>query len=215
MNEAIEILLVAAVIQFFVMAINYGTLWKIALVIAAAGIPFHELGHLVPIVLFRVPVYEVHLLEVWTEYTPHGNFVGAGGHVRGDYSKIPHACAALLIGFGPFIAAFVWVQGVYELGNWAIVAYNLDPNWIMLFFIIIVGIGFSCTPSRADLHVTGTFLLAHLGQTAITILMILVGCVILYLAGWPFDYWWQTLLAIVVLFLPSWVACKVYVYFLP
>ena len=107
------------------------------------------------------------------------------------------------------------VQAVYEIGNWAIVAYSLDPNWIMLFFFIILGIGLSCTPSRADLHITGAFLLAHPGQTAITLLTILLGAVILFCAGWSYDYWWQILLAIVVLFLPSWVACKVYVHCRP
>jgi hypothetical protein len=79
---------------------------------------------------------------------------------------------------------------VYDLGNWAIAAFSLDPNWIVLFFIIIVGIGFSCTPSRADLHVTGTFLIAHPGQAAITILTLLLGAAILFCTGWSFERWW-------------------------
>jgi fatty acid desaturase len=114
-----------------------------------------------------------------------------------------------------YIECVEFSQAVYELGNWAIAACGLDPNWVVPFFIIIVGIGFSCTPSRADLSITGRFLLAHPGQAAITVVALLLRAAILFYACWPFAFWWEILLAIVVLFLPSWVACKVYVHFRP
>jgi len=60
-------------------------------------------------------------------------------HVRGDYSKIPHACAALLIGFGPFIAAFVWAQAVYELGNSAIA--NSHQTGVPASSTVCLGLG--------------------------------------------------------------------------
>jgi hypothetical protein len=57
--------------------------------------------------------------------------MGAGGHVRGDYSKIPHACAALLIGFGPLSPQ----KGLSPSDSWdlrselALDRERPRPNW--------------------------------------------------------------------------------------
>ena len=87
---AIYILLVAVVIRFVVFAINYGTLKKIAFVVFAVGVPFHELGHVVPMALFRVRMVHVSLLQ----YTNEDGGMEIGGSVTFDPSTVPHALAA-------------------------------------------------------------------------------------------------------------------------
>jgi hypothetical protein len=63
-----------------------------------------------------------------------------------DTSQIPHALAALLIGFDPFLASFVWVTAIYELGNGAMATHDLDPNLLFAFLFVMVGIAWSCLP---------------------------------------------------------------------
>ena len=60
------------------------------------------------------------------------------------------------------------VAGLFKalLVNLAITAFSLDPKCAVLFFAIIVRIGVSCTPSRADLSITGRFLPARPGLAA-------------------------------------------------
>jgi len=167
----------------FLKGMKWHTAW---IIVAAPGVPMHELGHVVACLLFRVPIKHVDLLHVDT--TPESIDIG-GSVSTGTPGSV---FAAITLAISPIVSCWLFI----ELFLWLFVswpAWGFDPAWQWLLGLFMLSTGLSAAPSGADLAFIGRAAREHPGQLATAIGGIILGIFIACLVISQIPEAWQVL----------------------
>ncbi|MHA1889658.1 MAG: hypothetical protein ACTSYS_01605 [Promethearchaeota archaeon] len=173
----------------------------VALLIGAPGIILHEIGHLLPSLVFKVEIEKTRLLY-FQKMRPAGE-INLG-------SLPPHAFACIIITFGPSLIAFPASILILE----GIEFFNVNPqqsfNISFLLLFLVVGISAASAPSNADIRLLINFIRAHLGESFLTIAGFLVGITAIFLLKIRTLGIFSLFLIFILLFIFPWLINKLY-----
>jgi hypothetical protein len=176
--------------------------WRTAsIIIGIAGVPLHELGHVLACLLFRVPIRSIDWLHIDDEGGP-------GGSVKADMSNTT-AFAAIAIAIAPIISCWSFVV----LFTWLFVTWptwGYDPAWQLALLWLIASTSWGALPSRADMRAALHVNRLHPGQCSMAIMGIVLGVAIAWWINLPLAEWWQCMVGLVVVLAPGWMFSTIY-----